>query len=177
MSVSLDNGGFWWMASNADRLCRCARRHTKVFDRRDMAVRISRCKWRNNRHFDTSIGATLTEFVADNANCEYGHVRTNSSGRRDMLYLFVVKLQQLYFSTSSSSPNWRRKSCRKSCRKTCYSTWTVRIPFVVWHFGNRYFEGPCCISEHYTQAFTRVWDICKFCLDRFTRWRAGCHNL
>ena len=34
------------------------------------------------------------------------------------------------------------------------------------HFGDGYFEGPWCISEDYTQAFTRVWDICKFCWDR-----------
>ena len=72
-------------ASQLTRTCRCTRKHTKVFDQRDMAVTISRCKWRNNRLFDTSIGATLTTFVANNGNCEYGHVRTNSSGRRDTL--------------------------------------------------------------------------------------------
>ena len=74
-------------ASQLARVCRCARRHTKIFDQRDIAVTISRCKWRNNPLFDTPIGATLTAFVANNANCEYGHVRTNSSGRRDTLYL------------------------------------------------------------------------------------------
>ena len=61
---------------SSQRVCRCARRHTKAFDQRDKAVTISQCKrLRNNPLFDTSTGTTLTAFVADNANCEYGHVR------------------------------------------------------------------------------------------------------
>ena len=69
--------------------------------------------------FDTSIGATLTAFVAVNANCEYGQVRTNSSGRSDTLHLFVVKLQQPYFSTSfwERPQNGKWQSSRQNTRQ------------------------------------------------------------